>query len=212
MGAPRFLLHHAPRSRSLGSLWLLEEAGAPYELAWHDLEAGTHRRPDYLALNPAGKLPALVDRGPDGSWNGVVVTEAAAIAAYVADLLPASGLAPAIGTPERAAWQFWMAYGPGVVEPAMADLAFPRAAEAPRTAIGWPPLPEVLARIEAALDGRDWLLGTRFTTADVVVGGLLCFMNQLGKLRAGPQVSRYVAAIEARPARQRAYSTGASAP
>ncbi len=207
--AARFLLHHAPRSRSLGSLWLLEEAGAGYELHWHDLEASTHKSPDYLALNPAGKVPALVDRGPHGSWRGVVLTESAAIAAYLADLLPEARLAPAIGTKDRAAWQFWMAYGPGVAEPAMMDMAFPRAKEPPARAAGWPSFQEVLARIEAALDGRAWLLGERFTTADLVVGGLLCFCNQIGMLRAGPNVTRYVAALEDRPARKRAFSMGA---
>ncbi len=211
MAAPRFLLHHAPRSRSVGSLWLLEEAGVAYDLHWHDLQAGTHKRPDHLAANPGGKLPALVDRGPNGSWDGVVVTEAAAIAAYVADLVPEAGLAPALGTKERAAYQFWMAYGPGVAEPAMADVAFPRAQAAPASAIGWPPLTDVLARIEAALDGRDWLLGDRFSAADLVVGGLLAYMNQFGMLRPGANVSRYVAAVEARPARQRAYAMGAPA-
>ena len=209
MATPRFLLHHSPRSRSLGSLWLLEEAGAEYEIAWHSLEAGTHKRPDFLAINPAGKLPALIDRGPDGSWQGVVLTEAVAIAAYVADLLPAAGLAPAIGTRERAAYTVWMAYGPGVLEPAMADVAFPRAKEAPPGAIGWRPLPEALARVEAALAIGPWLLGSRFTAADVIVGGLVAFMKQFGMLQPGPNVARYVAAIEARPARQRAYSLGA---
>jgi glutathione S-transferase len=211
MAAPRFLLHHAPQSRSLGSLWLLEEAAADYELSWHDLHAGTQKRPGLLKLNPAGKVPTLVDRGPDGSWQGVVISEAAAIAAYVADLLPQAGLAPAIGTPERAAYCFWMAYGPGVAEPAMADKAFPRAKEAPRGTIGWPPFDEVQARIEAALAGRDWLAGARFTAADLVVGGLLCFMNQIGMLQPGPEIARYIAAIEARPARQRAYDKGARA-
>lgn len=199
----RFLLHHSPRSRSLGSLWLLEEAGAPYDLHWHSIEAGTQKEPSFLKVNPAGKLPALVDRGPDGSWD-VVVTEAVAIAAYVADLVPASGLAPAIGTRDRAAWQFWMAYGPGVAEPAMADRAFPRAKPAPPTALGWPPLPDVLARIEAALDGREWLVGARFTTADLTVGGLLAYMAQFGLFQPSPVLARYLAAIEARPARQRA--------
>lgn len=206
MAAPRFLLHHAPRSRSVSALWMLEEAGASYALHWHDLERGTQKDPAFLAVNPAGKLPALVDRGPDGSWRAVV-TEVAAIAAYLADLFPEAGLAPAIGTPERAAYQAWMAYGPGVAEPAFADAVFPRAAAAPAVAIGWPPMAEVVARIEAALAGRAWLLGERFSAADLVVGGLLAYINQFGRLNPGPEVARYVAAIEARPARQRAAAT-----
>jgi glutathione S-transferase len=206
MAAPRFLLHHAPRSRSVSALWMLEEAGASHALHLHDLQAGTQKDPAFLAVNPAGKLPALVDRGPDGTWQAVV-TEVAAIAAYLADLLPEAGLAPAIGTPDRAAYQFWMAYGPGVAEPAFADAVFPRVAAAPPVAIGWPPMAEVVARIEAALVGKAWLLGARFSAADLVVGGLLAYINQFGRLNPGPEVARYVAAIEARPARQRAAAT-----
>jgi len=206
MAAPRFLLHHAPRSRSDSALWMLEEAGAAHALHWHDLQAGTQKDPVFLAVNPAGKLPALVDRGPDGSWQ-VVVTEVAAIAAYLADLFPEAGLAPAIGTPERAAYCFWMAYGPGVAEPSFADAVFPRAAAVPAIALGWPSMAEVVARIEAALKGKAWLLGERFSAADLVVGGLLAYIHQFGRLNPGPEVARYVAAIEARPARQRAMAT-----
>ncbi|MBP0491447.1 glutathione S-transferase family protein [Pararoseomonas indoligenes] len=208
--AARFLLHHAPNSRSAGSLWLLEEAGAGYELSWHSIDGATHKAPDYLALNPAGKLPALVDHGPQGDWEGVVVTEAAAIAAYVADALPASSLAPAIGTPDRAAYAFWMAYGPGVLEPAMADAAFPRAKEAPARALGWPPFPEAVARVEAALETGPWLCGAGFTAADVQIGGLLAWVVQWGLLKPGPAIARYLSAIEARPARQAATRKGAA--
>ena len=207
----RFLLHHAPNTRSAGSLWLLEEAGADYELAWHSLDAASHKSPDYLAINPGGKLPALVDRGPSGDWNGVVVTEAAAIAAYVADALPESHLAPPVDTPARAAYAFWMAYGPGVLEPAMADAAFPRAAEAPARAIGWPAFPEAVARVEAALAAGPWLCGAQFTAADITVGGLLAYIVGWGMLQPGPNIARLLAAIEARPARQAAIRKGAAA-
>ena len=210
--AARFLLHHAPKTRSAGSLWLLEEAGADYEIAWHAMEAGTHKAPDFLAINPAGKLPALVDRGPSGDWRGVVVTEAAAIAAYVADALPGSHLAPTPNTPARAAYATWMAMASGVLEPAMADAAFPRAQEAPSRAMGWPPLPDVAARIEATLAEGPWLLGKGFTAADVLVGGLLAWITGWGLLKPGPGIARYLSAIEARPARQAAIRKGAAAP
>ena len=208
--AARFLLHHAPKTRSLGSLWLLEEAGADYDLHWHDTAAGTHRRPDYLALNPAGKLPALVDRGPAGDWAGVVVTEAAAIAAYLADALPDAALAPPVGDPARAAYATWMAYGPGVLEPALADRAWPRAGEPPATAIGWPSFETAARRVESALERGPWLLGERFGAADVAVGGLLAWITQWGIWSPTPNVARYVAALDARPARQAAYRKGAA--
>ena len=101
----RFRLHHAPNTRASGSLWLLEEAGADYALVPHELAAGTQKQPAFLALNPQGKLPVLEDAGPAGDWRGVVVTEAGAIAAYLADALPEAGLAPAVGTPARALYR-----------------------------------------------------------------------------------------------------------
>ncbi|MBP0444213.1 glutathione S-transferase N-terminal domain-containing protein [Roseomonas sp. SSH11] len=208
--AARFLLHHAPKSRSFGSLWLLEEAGAGYELSWHSLEAATNRTAEYLAVNPAGKLPALVDRGPEGDWNGVVVTEAAAIAAYVADALPEARLAPPIGSPARAAYAFWMAYAPGVMEPAMADMAFPRAKPAPARALGWPGFPDTVLRAEAALTTGPWLVGNQFTAADILLGGLLAWVVEWGMLQPGPVIARYLDAIEARPARQAAIRKGAA--
>ena len=208
--AARFLLHHAPKTRSAGSLWLLEEAGADYELEWHDMAAATHKAADYLRINPAGKLPALVDRGPSGDWHGAVVTEAAAIAAYVADALPDARLAPPLGTPARAGYATWMAIASGVLEPAIADLAFPRAQAAPSRALGWPPLPEVAARIEAGLETGPWLLGEHFTAADILIGGLLAWITEWGMFRPGPGIARYLTSIEARPARGAAIRKGAA--
>ena len=208
--AARFLLHHAPKSRSAGSLWLLEEAGADYDLSWHSLDEATNKTPAYLAINPGGKLPALVDRGPEGDWKGVVVTEAAAIAAYVADALPQAHLAPPLGSPARASYALWMAYTPGVMEPAMADMAFPRAKPAPARAVGWPPFPEAVLRAEAALATGPWLVGEQFTAADILLGGMLAWVVDWGMLQPGPAITRYLAAIEARPARQAAIRKGAA--
>ena len=93
----------------------------------------------------------------------------------------------------------------------MADAAFPRAKPAPPMALGWPDLPAVLARIEAALDGKDWLVGNRFTTADLTVGGLLAYMAMFGLFQPSPVLARYIGAIDARPARQRALAMKAPA-
>jgi glutathione S-transferase len=207
---PRFLLHHAPRSRSGRILWLLEEAGAPHDLVWHALQDGTQKRPEYLSVNPLGKVPALEDRGPRGDWDGVAVTESAAICAYVADALPEAGLAPEIGSPSRAAYASWLAYAPGVLEPAVADRIFPRAQEPRSSAIGWPPFEEAVARVETALDDRAFLLGDRFSAADVMVGGLLGWFIQWGLMQPGPNLARYLASLEARPARQRALGRDAA--
>jgi glutathione S-transferase len=202
--APRFRLHHAPQSRAFRILWLLEECGASYERVAHDLRRGTQKAPGFLALNRDGKLPVLEDRGPSGGWEGVVVTESLAICAYVAD---ATGtLAPAVGTAQRAAYQTFLAYGGTVLEPSMADLAFPRAAPPPPASLGWPPFAEAVARVEGQVtaSGGPYLLGAAFTAADVMCGGMLRFAAAFGILKPAPRAAGYLAALEARPAMARA--------
>lgn len=206
MSIPRFLLHYAPRSRAARALWLLEESGAPYELFVHDMARGTHKEPEYLAVNPDGKVPALVDRGPGIGAPGwpVVVTESSAICAYVADLVPEAKLAPPIGAPERAAYLTWLAYTPAALEPALTDLVFARASEAPAGSMGWPPFAAVVQRIASALDERDgaepYLLGAQFSAADLMVGGMLQWLKAWGKLPEHASIERFLAALEKRPA------------
>lgn len=211
MTAARFVLHHSPRTRSASIHWLLEEAGVPFEIVHHSLERGTHKAPEFLAINPHGKLPALVDRGPDGTWSAVV-TESGAICAYVADLVSEAKLAPAIGTPERAAYAFWMAYRPGVIEPALMDMMFPRQDTPEPRMVGWPPFAEALDRIEQTLAaGGPWLLGSQFTAADIMVGSMLHWLHAWGKLPHRPSVARYIEAIAARPALKRCEERDAKA-
>ena len=221
MTTPRFLLHYAPRTRAGRALWLLEESGLPYELHVHDMTRRTHEEDAFLALNPDGKLPALVDRGdgsatvPDTVGWPVVITESAAVCAYLGDLAP--GLSPSIGTPARAAYLTWLTYTAAAIEPAFADLVFPRASPAPAGSIGWPPFEAVVARVARALEHSgargDWILGAQFTAADVMVGGMLRWLKAWGKLPqhgasesggSGGSIDRYLAALEARPALQRA--------
>ncbi|PTL84666.1 glutathione S-transferase family protein [Vitiosangium sp. GDMCC 1.1324] len=203
MTTPRFVLHYAPRSRSFRILWLLEEARVPYELVRYDLQKGTHKSPAYLAVNPDGKVPALVDRGPRGDWSAVI-TESAAICAYIADTLPEARLAPAVGTPERAAYATWMAYGAAALEPSFADLMFPRKAEPPPSAIGWPSFDATIARISRAVEKGPWLLGDQFSSADIMIGAMLQWLNSWGKLPAHEPVKRYLAALVERDAMKRA--------
>ena len=210
MSIPRFLLHYAPRSRAGRALWLLEESGAPYELIVHDFARSTHKEPEYLAVNPDGKLPALVDRGPGigaPDWP-VVVTESSAVCAYIADLVPEAKLAPPLGSPDRAAYLTWLAYVPAAIEPAFADLVFAREKPAPAGAMGWPPFAVVIQRIASALDPRDddapYLLGAQFTAADLMVGGMLQWLKAWGKLPEHASIDRYLATLEKRPALHRA--------
>ncbi|GLK68344.1 glutathione S-transferase family protein [Hansschlegelia plantiphila] len=204
MAPARFVLHHNPRSRSQRIRWLLEEIGEPYEIVAVDLEAGEHKRPAFLALNPDGKLPTLIDRGPDGA-SAVVVTESSAILLHVADAYPEAGLAPLPGTLERGRYLTWVCYAAAGLEPALADLVFPRAAPPPPMAIGWPTFDKALARVLAAVEPGPWLLGETFSAADVMVGALLGWIVSWGKLPEPERFAGYLGRLAARPAYARAY-------
>ena len=199
----RFVLHHHPQSRSQRIKWLLEEAGAPYEIVPHDFENGTHKRPEFLRLNPDGKLPTLIDRGPDGAGE-VVLTESAAIVLHVADAVPEAGLAPAPGSIERGPYLTWTVYAVAALEPGFADAAFPRAEPAPARAIGWPPFEQAVSRVADALGDGPWMLGDAFTAADVMIGGLFGWVHAWGKLPQPERFRSYLDRVAARPAYRRA--------
>lgn len=204
MSNPRFVLHFAPRSRAARALWLMEESGAPYELALHDIQKGTHKAPEFLALNPDGKLPTLVDRGDGGAGWPVVLAESAAICAYVADLVPASRLAPAIGSPARAPYSFWLTYAGSAFEPAVMDAFAPRVTAPPASSVGWPPLEQVMQRIRDGIVG-PYLLGEQFSAADLMIGGMLDWLSQWGRIPADDApIQAYLTHLRARPALQRA--------
>ncbi len=202
--AARFVLHHHPQSRAQRIKWLLEETGADYEIVLHDLEGGTHKRPDFLKLNPDGKLPTLIDRGPDGTAE-VAVTESAAIVIHVADCCPEAGLAPAPGSVERGPYLTWITYAAAALEPAFSDVMFPRAEPAPARAVGWPPFDKALERVLGGLTPGPWLVGDRFTAADLMIGALLGWLNAWGKLPEPDRFTPYLDRIAARPAYRRAY-------
>ncbi len=202
--AARFVLHHHPRSRSQRIRWLLEETGAPYEIEPHDLEGGSHKRPEFLRLNPDGKLPTLIDRGPDGSAEAVV-TESAAILLHVADAYPEAGLAPAPGSAERGPYLTWVCYAAAALEPALTDAVFPRAEAPPAMALGWPPFDKALDRVLGGLQPGPWLMGESFSAADVMVGALLGWIRSWGKLPEPERFSAYLDRIAERPAYRRVY-------
>ena len=109
-------LYWSPRTRSFSALWLMEETGQPYQRVLTDISAGAQKTPEYLAINPMGKVPALRD-------GDATLAEAAAICAYVAERYPEAKLAPAIGDPLRAKYLYWLFFAPGCVEPAMVQIA-----------------------------------------------------------------------------------------
>src|SRR5262249_34364586 len=119
-------LYHASPSRSSIVLWMLEELGEPYAVKLLSLKAGDQQKPDYLAINPMGKVPAL-------QHHDTIITEVAAICAYLADEFPQAKLNVPVGTPRRGIYLKWLFFGPGCFEAAVIDRAAPRKGE-PRRA------------------------------------------------------------------------------
>ncbi len=190
-------LYHATRSRSAIALWMLEEVGVTYDIKLMKLSEGDNLKPDYLAINPMGKVPAL-------KHGDAVVTEVAAICAYLADAFPANKLSVPVGTPRRGVYLKWLFFGPSVIEPAMTDRAFPRK-ESPRaSAVGWRDFDTVLDIVAKALTPRPYLMGEQFTAADVVIGSGLRYGMIFKLIPERKEFTDYVARIVARPAAKRA--------
>jgi glutathione S-transferase len=187
-------LYHAPRSRSSRILWLLEELGEPYDVAYVDIRRGDGSgQGDASNPHPHGKVPALVH-------DGALVTESAAICLYLSDAFPKAGLGPAVGEPGRAAYLSWLAYYAGVVEPSLTCVYMK--VEPPPGVPGWAPWSEVEGRIAALLEKGPWALGERFSTLDILIGSLLQWAAPMFPER--PAYEAFKARIMQRPALQRA--------
>ena len=191
------VLYTHPMSRGRIARWMLEEVGQPYRT--EVLEYGTTMKaPAYLAINPMGKVPAV-------RHGEAVVTEAAAICAYLADAFPEAGLAPAPGSPERAAYYRWLFFAAGPVEAAVANKALGVVVPPERKPmVGYGSLDEVLDALEGALSRGDHVLGQRFSAADVYVGSTLGFGLMTNMVDPRPVFRDYVARVTARPAAERA--------
>jgi glutathione S-transferase len=197
--ASRIVFYHNPQSRAAIVRWMLEECGADYELRHVDLQKGENRQPEFLAINPMGKIPTIV-------VEGTVITEAPAIIAWLADAYPDAGLAPPVGSTERGSWYRWLFFGGSCIEPAVADEMFKRPPVPRKGAIGWGSMEDVVAAIEAALQPGPWLLGERFSAADVYVGAELGWAAQCGvkQVQESRVIGEYIARCRARPAFSRA--------
>jgi glutathione S-transferase len=192
------VLYTNPMSRGRMARWMLEETGAPYRA--EILHYGTTMKaPEYLAVNPMGKVPALVH-------DGIVVTECAAICAHLADAFPEAGLAPAPGTPARGAYYRWMFFGAGPVEAAVTttSLGFVVPPEHAARA-GWGSLERVCDVLAALLaDGRPYLLGDSFSAVDVYLGSQIGWGVLFGSMPERPGFRDYFGRISSRPAAVRA--------
>lgn len=196
-------LYHIAPSRSSIVRWMLEEIGEPYALHVLSMDKGENRAPDYLAVNPMGKVPAL-------DHDGVVITEVSAICCYLADAFPRAGLAPAIGDPRRGPYLKWLFFGPSCIEPAIIDRAFGRAKEPPRGTLGYGEFDTVMDVVAAAVTPGPYLLGDAFTAADVVIGSQLRWGMMFGLVPQRPEFMPYVERLNARPALQRATALDAA--
>ncbi|MCC6648852.1 MAG: glutathione S-transferase family protein [Polyangiaceae bacterium] len=194
-------LHHHPFSRASSVVWMLEEVGVPYTLAYVDLQAGAQKSPELLALNPMGKLPVLDD-------DGQIVTESAAIGLYLADRYAPGRLAPALDDPRRGTYLRWALFAPSVIEPgAMAKAG---GWEFKPGQAGWGTHDAMLAAIEAAIAGKAYLLGDQFSMADVIFGGTLRYMLTFKMVEPRPSFEAYAARLSERPASQRADARNAA--
>ncbi len=188
-----------PMSRGRIVRWMLEELGEPYQTRVLDYGT-TMKAPDYLALNPMGKVPA-VQRGD------LVVTECAAICTWLAETYPDAGLAPSVGTPERAAYLRWMFFGAGPVEAAVTARAFGFDPDSPEAAAraGWGNVDAVADALAGLLsDGRTWLLGETFSALDVYLGSQLMWGRQFDGLPPRDGFDAYLGRIAGREAAIRA--------
>ena len=194
------VVHHHPFTRAANVVWMLEEVGVDYQLRYVDVMAGEHKRPEFLALNPMGKLPTIED-------GDLVVTESAAIGLYLADRYAPGTLAPALDDPRRGTYFRWSLFAPSVIEPGSAGKS--SGWEYKESRVGWGNYECMLTAMESAI-ASPYLLGEQFTMADVIFGGTLRFMLQFDMLDKRPVFTEYVERLSARPASKRAQERNAA--
>ena len=189
-------LYHSPNTRSSGALILLEELGAPYELHVLNMKAGEQRRPAYLAINPMGKVPAVRD-------GDAIVTEQVAIFLYLADRFPEKKLAPAIGDPLRGPYVRWLAFYGSCFEPAVVDRA-QKNAPAPLAMSPYGDYDTMLKTLAGQIAAGPYILGERFTAADVLWGTALTWTMMFKLVPELPELTAYTSRINSRPSVARA--------
>jgi glutathione S-transferase len=186
------LLFHSPNTRSASAFTLLEELGAPYEKKILNMKAGEQRQPDYLAINPLGKVPAIRHRGE-------LVTEQVAIFLYLADLFPKAGLAPALDDRQRGPYLRWMVYYAACYEPGLVDRALKRE-PGPTAMSPYGDFDVVMNTLIERLSAAPYLLGDKVSAADVLWGLALSWGTAFGMVPANPVLADYIARMTSRPA------------
>ena len=192
----KIIFYHSPQSRSAGTRFLLEELGADYEVRLLDLKKGEQRQGEYLGVNPMGKVPAIVH-------NGALVTEQGAVFTYLADLYPEAGITPAIGDPLRGPYLRWMFFYGSSYEPALIDRSMKREPAPPSTS-PYGDYDTMLKTLWDQLGDGPYLLGDRFTAADVLWGTALRWTTMFKLVPETPAVKTYIERVTSRPAALRA--------
>ncbi|MBL4766405.1 MAG: glutathione S-transferase family protein [Rhodobacteraceae bacterium] len=185
--------YYNPMSRAVTTHWMLTELDVEHEQVVVDLVSGGTATPEYRAINPMGKIPALVD-------GDVVVTEVAAICAYLADKFPEKGLAPALNSPKRGMYYRYL-FVPGTTLEPMFTFKSMNQMDYPAESVGFGDLERCLTTMEEMTPETDWALGTKFSTADIVFGGTLDFAIRVGWMDApSSKQAAYVQRLKDRPA------------
>ncbi|MEO0982801.1 MAG: glutathione S-transferase family protein [Pseudomonadota bacterium] len=184
-------LYWSPQTRASRAVWLLEEAGADYALERVDIGEGASKSAAFLGASPMGKVPAL-------RHGEVTVADSAAICAYVAETLPAAGLAPPVGDPRRGRYLQWLIYTPSAIEPAMSEKF--SGSEPNRAQNSWGDFPTMIDVLRKGLGAGPWILGDQFSAADVMLGSSVVFMRMFGALPDHKDLHDYADRCLARPA------------
>ena len=189
-------LYYAPQSRALGALALLEELGADYDLQVLNLKSGEQRRPEFLAINPLGKVPTVVH-------EGAVITEQPAVYQYLAELYPEAGLSPAPGTALRGPYLRWLAFYGSSFEPALLDKALQHPPASP-VMVPYGDYDSTIKVLTEQLEKGPYLLGETISAADILWGVALAWTVAFKMVPDTPPIRAYIERIDARPAVQRA--------
>lgn len=187
---------HSPNTRSTGSLILLEELGAEYKLHALNMKADEQRSPAYLAINPMGKVPAI-------KHGDAIITEQVAVFLYLADLYPEAGITPSIGDDLRGPYLRWMVFYGSCFEPALVDRALKRE-PAPYSTSPYGDFDTVFATLTDQLAKGPYILGNKFTAADILWGTALTWMSMFELVPNLALIQAYTARVSSRPATIRA--------
>jgi glutathione S-transferase len=189
-------LYWSANTRAFRIAWLLEESGLPYERVVIDIrDPNSKNDAAFRAVSPLGKVPALHD-------GESYLSDSGAICIYLADQYPQSRLGPAVGSPDRARFLQWVTYTNSVIEPSMAE-KFAKLEPRPAS-YGWGSFDLMVSTLRGELARKEWILGERFSAADVLLGTSAAWLIKFGLHSGDDAIAAYVARCEARPAWQRA--------